>query len=1174
MVAMCALVPGCQNEDAVLLQIRPPEGVSLQEYAIAVQDHDKRVIVYQSGIQPVEAVSKGRDLYASPLRLGLKMSAKANYLIHVRAAAGKLVPDGVIPKTRDDEYFFAGLVNVTGTQQVDANLLAVDPTLDVDFDHFPDAQKWTAKVAEAKAAYENKMDMLDCVDKDPSPTEPKLPTGLFAAGINPLAKPICGLPFDVACGGSVPPCQDKDGDGDPESTDCNDNDPNVFHGNARPRNCCACTDKKSCATNHAKMADLSKCEPARCNSDTDYDCSGQRVPCFVDDDCDGYSPSDPNPSQRDCDDQNPNIYPGAPKNCADTSKDWACDGNPSGGCVDCDLDGDGYQRDDKAKGGICPTAAYVTSGKKIDCDDDDRGVFPDSTLYNGPSQIMGLTINTGQEGGGNKLAAMRRLCFLTEVDGSTPQDADCDKSPRKGCPANPTTCDKDGDGFPTSGACNPNGLPVDNNDSDYQSFPGAPDKCGDGKAQNGLADTPCTNDADKDGYNADADCDDSDPNTHPWATELCDGKDNDCDGLVDEQNPDHLGNRMTENSTKLGKKVILSCTDYYRGECNRNDTTTGLKTGRCVCSGVVPGLHDPNALRTACPGTVDTGAIAPKCFGAQQPAKQTCEAVVANRKDQDCDGRLEAPDGKNLLEYGQKCGEDTGACVAGTVSGCDYGKINPFSITSGYAISPPFDESRIYLTCTGHTPPSKQLCAGDDENCNGVVDDCSDYGAGNSACCAAVAMCVNVATDFSHCGDCSTACDIVTANACVAKQCQCGTNPACSGVRGMCKSGTTCVECLAQSDCKDAAKPVCKGTDHCVECAADGDCASMTGKPACDGTIEQCVPCTSSFGCGGATPKCKVNADAKLNACVQCLSHSDCPGACDLATNTCVPCVTGVGCSAPNAQCKLGATPALNQCVQCLSDSNCSGSTPACDTTVNKCVTCTSTNKTRCTGSTQQCLENAGDPTLNQCVGCLIDGNCSGTKPACATSTHECVTCTGTNTSQCTGSTQQCLENATPSLNKCVECTASSQCVTAPKIVCDSTGTNKCTGCLTNGDCSAPTAFCATNADITKNVCAACTQDSDCGGGKFCVTNPNPTLNKCVSCRNDTDCSGATPACDPTQQICVPCRDSGTLPHVGCSNPTEACKVDANPTANTCVRCTSDAHCSPKTCQADNTCSP
>ena len=43
---------------------------------------------------------------------------------------------------------------------------------------------------------------------------------------------------------------------------------------------------------------------------------------------------------------------------------------------------------------------------------------------------------------------------------------------------------------------------------------------------------PIDNDAD--GYNADVDCDDENPEIHPQASEVCDGIDNDCDALIDD----------------------------------------------------------------------------------------------------------------------------------------------------------------------------------------------------------------------------------------------------------------------------------------------------------------------------------------------------------------------------------------------------------------------------------------------------------------------------------------------------------------------------------------------------------------------------------------------------------------------------------------------------------------
>ena len=97
----------------------------------------------------------------------------------------------------------------------------------------------------------------------------------------------------------------------------------------------------------------------------------------------------------------------------------------------------------------------------------------------------------------------------------------------------------------------------------HQSFPGAPpDRCGDGKTKqlSRIQLVPMTPTGRR--HNADADCDDNDKNTHPWAAELCDGKDNDCDGIIDEPKPGRQGRSDGRKSPVTNKNVIMSCTDF------------------------------------------------------------------------------------------------------------------------------------------------------------------------------------------------------------------------------------------------------------------------------------------------------------------------------------------------------------------------------------------------------------------------------------------------------------------------------------------------------------------------------------------------------------------------------------------------------------------------------------
>jgi hypothetical protein len=121
-----------------------------------------------------------------------------------------------------------------------------------------------------------------------------------------------------------------------------------------------------------------------------------------------------------------------------------------------------------------------------------------------------------------------------------------------------TVCiDKDGDGYGANGdpSC-PNGMAVDCNDRKASVNPGAVEVCDgvdnncDGQKDEGVM-TTYYKDADRDGYgdlliskqscrkpsryvSNNTDCKDSNIKIHPGTSEICDGKDNNCNGQIDE----------------------------------------------------------------------------------------------------------------------------------------------------------------------------------------------------------------------------------------------------------------------------------------------------------------------------------------------------------------------------------------------------------------------------------------------------------------------------------------------------------------------------------------------------------------------------------------------------------------------------------------------------------------
>ncbi|MCK6526021.1 lamin tail domain-containing protein [Myxococcota bacterium] len=222
--------------------------------------------------------------------------------------------------------------------------------------------------------------------------------------------------------------------------------------------------------------------------------------------------------------------------------------------------------------------------------------------------------------------------------------------------------DGDGDGFGDAPECA--AAWIDCDDAVAAVHPGAAETCGDGIDQDcSGADRSCTcaeSDLDGDGYGtvaacAQLDCDDSNATVHPGGTEVCDGLDQDCDGVADDGfdvdgdgwttcggdcndgNPAaHPGLVETCNgfdddcNGTYDLEGSSGCTPYY---ADGDEDGYGIGSARCLC-----GPSSPYTALAAGDCNDANAAVRPGAVETCDLADQDCDGVVDDVGDGDGDG--------------------------------------------------------------------------------------------------------------------------------------------------------------------------------------------------------------------------------------------------------------------------------------------------------------------------------------------------------------------------------------------------------------------------------------------------------------------------------------------------------------------------------------------------------
>lgn len=583
----------------------------------------------------------------------------------------------------------------------------------------------------------------------------------------------------------------------------------------------ATTGQVACDQPEGSVADATDCDdnsadyhPAAveddCTNPADYNCDGSVG--YADADADGFAACD------DCDDGAALVNRAATETCNDADDD--CDTEIDEDVQDtfyADADGDGYG--DPANSTLACAAGVGWVANADDCNDANPGYNP----------------------------AANEVC-------SDPNDYNCDGSVGY--------ADADNDGFAACDDCNDADIAINAGATELCDL--ADNDCDGSTDENDAADAKTWYfDADGDGhggvrftevscvastdYVASADdCNDLDAKVSPSANETCGGEDEDCDGLVDEDDAvDPATWYLDEDDDGYGDATAttVSCDvpPHFVGNGDDCDDSTGMVNPDAAetcdevdnnCDGVTDEDSAADATTwyadvdgdnygatytlAACAQPAGYVALGTDCDDADVDANPA-GTEVCDGDDDDCDGTIDEDDAADATAYFVDADLDGFGDPATWLTSCT---VVPDLLTDGSDCD---DDN------AGINPDATEVCddADVDEDCDALVD--------NDDASVTGTLTLYPDTDGDGYGDAispQAACDVLVGYTLSWDDCNDASNLINPGVSEVCDALDTDEDCNGTADNDDAGAT--GGTAHYLDTDSDGYGDPATADNLCD----------------------------------------------------------------------------------------------------------------------------------------------------------------------------------------------------------------------------------------------------------------------------------------------------------------------------------------------------